>query len=404
MENPMKKLMILLATLLIAALAAPAQTPAVYAFNGASLARIKSLDPAKKKELKEAYKKLLRDAEKSLAVGPFSVMTKSQTPESGDKHDYLSLARYFWPDPKKSDGLPYIQKDGETNPEIETITDNKNFDQLTKNTETLALAYYYSGEEKYAEKAATLLRGWFLDAATKMNPNLNFGQVVKGKPGGRSSGLIEMRGLTRIIDATGLLEGSKAWTADDKKGLHDWFAKYYDWLMTSPIGMKEARATNNHGTWVTAQISEIGLYIGKKDSAVAFLEEAKQKVIAQQIDPDGTMDRELARTRSLHYTVFNLDALFTLSEIAKAAGVDLWNYESKDGRSIRKALDWMLPYVNGEKKWEHEQIDDEKMEKNYPIFRHAACQFGDEKYFKAADAIAPENPEKDRSLLLYIKP
>jgi hypothetical protein len=404
METTMKTLMILTALLLAAVIGVQAQAPSVYAFNAASLAKIKSLDPAKKKELKEAYKKLLRDAEKSLSVGPFTVMAKTQTPESGDKHDYLSLARYFWPDPKKPDGLPYIQKDGETNPEIETITDNKNFDALTKNSETLALAFYYSGEEKYAEKATTLLRGWFLDAATKMNPNLNFGQVVKGKPGGRSSGLIEMRGLTRIIDAVGLLQGSKAWTDADSKGMHEWFAKYYEWLQTSPIGLTEARATNNHGTWVTAQISGIALYIGKKDSAAALLEEAKLKVVAQQIDPDGTMDRELARTRSLHYTIFNLDALFTLADIAKSAGVDLWNFESKDGRSIRKALDWMLPYVNGEKKWEHEQIDDEKMEKNYPIFRHAACQFGDEKYFKAADAIAPENPEKDRSLLLYIKP
>jgi hypothetical protein len=149
----MKRFVIFLLLLLLGTMTGIArQNPAVYLLDPEALVKIKASNPSKDKVLKEAYKKLLRDADKSLAAGPFTVMAKSQTPESGDKHDYLSLARYFWPDPKKPDGLPYIQKDGETNPEIDSIADNKNFDALAKHSETLALAFFYSGEEKYAVK------------------------------------------------------------------------------------------------------------------------------------------------------------------------------------------------------------------------------------------------------------
>jgi hypothetical protein len=381
-----------------------AQQSKVFVLDLNALSKVKESVQANKKEYKEPYKKLLRDADKILAEGPWSVIDKSQTPPSGDKHDYMSLARYFWPDSSKPDGLPYVQKDGETNPEVESITDRKGFEKVGKNVSTFALAYFFTGEEKYAEKATELLRTWFLDPKTMMNPNFNFGQMVKGKKAeGRPSGLIESRPFNQIVDGIGFLEGSKSWTEADQKGMIDWFEKYYTWLNTSEIAIKEAATSNNHGVWFDVQKAAIALFLGKNIEATSILNEAKTKRIATQIDSEGKQSRELARTRSLHYTHFNLEAMFKLASMAEKVGIDLWNYATEDGRSIRKALDWAMPFVLGDKKWENEQIDEFKMEDFYPEFLQAAYKYKDERYLKAAESVSVENTVKDRVNLFYPK-
>src|ERR1044072_5028625 len=196
-------------------------SPQVFLLDPVQLEKSRAAINNGDKLLAPAWAKLEREAQKALSEGPFTVMNKGVVPPSGDKHDYMSQAPYFWPDPTKPDGRPYIRRDGERNPEINKITDHKTNGDLENAVEALALAYYFKRDEAYAAKAVQLLRTFFLDPATRMNPNLEYAQFIPGVNTGRGSGLIETRGLVDVVDAIGLLAGKKAWTPTEKKGLKE---------------------------------------------------------------------------------------------------------------------------------------------------------------------------------------
>lgn len=339
---------------------------------------------------KTALKNLLSKADKIIKQGTlYSVMDKKITPPSGDKHDYMSQAPYWWPDSTKANGLPYIRKDGEVNPEYDLISDTKEMDYLISDVENLGLAYYYSKEEVYAGFATTLLQTWFLNEATKQNPNLNFGQGIPGTNTGRGIGIIETRGLTKLIDAAILLQGSKSWTSTNHTALKKWFADYLSWLTNSQYGKDEAAAKNNHGTYYDVQVIDFAIFTDQIDFAKKQFEVTKQR-IESQLKPDGSQPEELARTKSWGYTNMNLLGYCTLAQLAKNANIDLWHFETNDKKSISKAIEWLLPYLKKEKPWQEKQIKKITYEESIAILKMAAAGLSNAAYNTLAKEVAEE--------------
>jgi hypothetical protein len=369
--------------------AAPPVSPRTFLLDPARLASSRDAITRKDPSVADAWAALKADADKALSVERFSVVDKGLTPPSGNKHDYMSQAPYFWPDPSKPGGVPYMRKDGERNPEINAITDHLAIDGLVANTQTLALAYYFSGDERYAAKAAALVRAYFLEPATRMNPNLEYAQFIPGVNSGRGIGLIETRGFTRVVDAIGLIEGSNAWTPADDRGVKQWFAEFLRWLQESRNGKDEAAAKNNHGTYYDLQIVSYALFLDRQPLAREVLERAKQKRVAAQIEPDGKMPLELARTNAWSYSAMNLDGMTELATLGDRAGVDLWHYDTADGRSIRKAILYLVPFAFGEKKWDAEQINGFSGPALFPVLRRAAPHYDDD-VFRRVVARLPE--------------
>jgi Alginate lyase len=361
--------------------------------------RLQSNDPA----VVPAFNKLIRDAERSLTSGTLSVVQKELTPPSGDKHDYMSIAPYWWPNPNTPNGLPYVRRDGEINPERDQTSDRKRLDNIVQAVKTLSLGYFFTGREKYAAQATKLLRVWFLDEATKMNPNLRYAQAIPGRNNGRGAGIIETHNLRELIDAVGMLNESKSWEQSNQKALQDWFNAYLVWLLESPEGRAEAKAQNNHGSWYDVQVASYALFTGKNELAKKVLNEFPTKRITKQIEPDGRQPRELERTQAWNYSLFNLEALFDAASIADKLGMDLWNYETQDKRGIRKVLDWLLPFATGAKKWSYQQISTWQPEKLAPLLRRAALQYREMAYENALSKL-PGVTADQRFNLLYPKP
>ena len=315
------------------------------------------------KNLIPAFNKLIKDADQLLDKVPSTVMEKKQTPPSGDMHDYMSLAIYFWPDPSKADGLPYIRKDGQINPEVDDYKDKSNMIRMNRNVEVLALAYYFSDDNKYAEKASQILHAWFLNPETKMNPNLNFAQAVKGKNDGRGIGIIESRILTSVVDAVGMINNSKSWSKNDQKEMEKWFNDFLQWLITSKNGIEESKAKNNHGIWYDEQKLSFALFTGNNEIALNTLNSMKSR-IELQMDTTGFFPAEMERTISLHYMAFMLEPLFYIANMASTMNENFWNYTSASGRSIKKTFDVMKPYLSKEKEWIGQQIKPFEFEDN----------------------------------------
>lgn len=384
---------------IVPAAAAAADAPRVFVLDPNVLVDTRSRVAAGDQILAPAVARLRDQADEALNQGPFSVTDAGPVPPSGDPHDYTSVGPYWWPDPQKPDGLPYIRRDGRVNPEYyehDTVPRERMCDAV----ETLALAYYLTGHTPYAERAALLLRTWFLDLKTRMNPNLQFGQAVPGHSTGRGVGLIDTASFIGLVDAVGMISGAEGWTADDQRSLETWFGEFLDWMLESRYGRDEAAASNNHGTWYDAQVASYALFARRSDLARRILSEAATKRIASQIEPDGRQPQELARTRSFSYSVMNLRGMFTLAALAERVQVDLWNLQTDDGRSIRKALDWLAPFASGEKPWSYEQIGPVTPESLYPLLRRAAIAYNEPAYEAQIAGIPRFDPAAERTQLL----
>lgn len=344
--------------------------------------------------LKNPVAGLEDDARKALSFAPVSVMDKTITPPSGDKHDYMSQAPYWWPDPSKPGGRPYIRKDGERNPEINRLPDHDNLGRLVSAVSTLGLSYYFTHRAEYAAHAARLVRVWFLDADTRMNPHLNFGQGIPGINEGRGIGIIETRGLPEMLDGVLLIADSGAWKVADRNSLHAWMTAYLRWLTQSQYGLDESKNGNNHETWYDVQVAGLALFTDQDDLARRTLEGARNR-IARQIESDGRQPRELERTRSWDYSIFNLRAFFDLATLGERIGVDLWNYQTSDGRSLRKALDYLVPFAAGERKWPEAQITPFRPGELHSLLRRAAVAWKEPKYRELAMKIGGSSPRVD---------
>jgi hypothetical protein len=325
-------------------------------WDGAHLAAIRSDKDGHDAGEKEALTRLRLNAEGALRRGPYSVMQKQEVPPSGDKHDYLSYARYWWPNPDTATGLPYVRRDGHTNEPLLAKGDRVTIGMMYDDVETLALAGYLLNEPRSSEHAARLVRAWFLDPATRMNPHMRYGQAVPGLTDGRGSGIIDTRHFIRVLDSVALLKAAGAWPERDQQALVAWMKQYLDWLRNDPQAHEEHDEPNNHGTWYDAQCASIAMFVGERELAKSIVQSAKRDRIARCIEPDGSQPKELARTKGLHYCVFNLSALSVLARIGEQLDVDLWHDATSDGRSIRRGLDFVMPYLLKKKAWPHEQI------------------------------------------------
>lgn len=335
--------------------------------------------------LKKSQEAVVRAADNIINEAPATVTNKKLAPPSGDMHDYYSMARYWWPNPKTADHLPYVRRDGQVNPET-TGLDRDALSLFGRQMQIFTLAYYYSGNERYAQKAWECLRCWYLNKKTHMNPNMNYSQVVLGRDDnkGRKEGLLDTYTMLPINDYLNILSKAKCAKPQEVEQIRTWFADFLKWMLESEQGQAEYNAKNNHGTAYHIQVAAYAAAVGDTALCRSYINEFTQRRIMTQFEPDGRQPRELVRTTAFGYSCFNLGHVMDMLDIARLQGLDLTT-DSETRQRIIAAIDFLVQFLGRPvTSWPYQQIKDwDKQQQNLCWILYRAHRYFPEKDYLA---------------------
>ena len=313
------------------------------------------------------FKNFRAKADSLLNCERLSVVDRKLRAVSGDPHDYMSMGPYWWPNPNTPNGLPYIRRDGEVNPETKEPV---NYGKMTDSVHLLALASLYFNDLKYAEKAVKMLRDWHLEPETYMNPHLEYGQSIPGICNGRGIGLIDFSCSYDIFNGVAILEYMGAIDSDTLEGIKKWYTDFVNWMLTSETGVDEDNQHNNHGAWFDVQVAAAAIFTDRPILAKKTLNAAYLRRVATHIMDDGSQPHELARTKGLSYSFYNLNALTMLGNMAVKLGVKqpYWKNDGDRGDLLRLAIDYIYPYAMDPATFPYQQLSPEGMDKGMAPF------------------------------------
>jgi hypothetical protein len=293
--------------------------------------------------------RILKAANQYLSEAPITITASTSKRSSGGVHDFFSEGDYWWPDPQSPDG-PYVQRDGMSNPD--NFNDHRRaLMRLSVQVPALAAAWVITKDKRYAKHAAGHLRAWFLDQRTRMNPNLQYAQAIHGRFTGRGTGIIDTIHLVEVARATEALENSGALSTGEVTGIKLWFTDYSKWMTTSKNGIDERDAKNNHGTCWVMQVAACA-HLTRDQKLLNYTRERfKTVLLPGQLAADGSFPQELRRTKPYGYSLFNLEAMAAVCQILSTPQDNLWTFELQDGRSMRKAMEYMAPFIRDKPSW-----------------------------------------------------
>lgn len=307
--------------------------------------------------IQQLGERLVKQAQHWIDTPPPSVIDKPYLPPSGDRQDFASLATYWWPDPSRPGGLPYIRRDGEVFPEV-ARTDRGAIDMLSQAVSELTMAWRLTGEVQYVDAAHAYLGVWFVNPQTRMNPHLRYAQQIRGACEGRCIGIVDTAALTKVtacaesLHATGVLDPSL------HASMQDWFSQFLDWLLESELGIEEAAQHNNHSVQYDHQVASYARFSERDSLAYQVLESFAERRVFAQIEADGSMPHELARTRSWDYTLFNLHHFLALLALGQDLGLSFSNHGSATHDRVLRAVEFFLDAGGVAGSWPYEQIVD----------------------------------------------
>jgi hypothetical protein len=310
---------------------------------------------------------ILTEAEWALQQPPLTVTAYASARSAGTIHDFYSEGDYWWPDSTNADG-PYIQRDGMTNPGNFTAH-RLAMIRFSSVIGALAAAYQLTRDDQYVRHSLLHLRAWFVHAETLMNPSLQFAQAIKGRATGRGIGIIDTIHLMEVAQGVLVMEKSTAFDRATATGVKKWFADYLAWLTSHPYGKDEMNASNNHGTCWVMQVASFSRLTGN-DQMLDFCRDRYRSVLLpNQMAADGSFPLELKRTKPYGYSIFNLDAMVMICHILSDNKHNLWSYQTPDGKSIRKGIEFLYPYLKDKSTWPFQK--DVMYWNNWPVAQPA---------------------------------
>jgi hypothetical protein len=333
--------------------------------------------------------RILNAAARYLGIAPRTITNYPSPKSPGGLHDYFSQADYFWPNPADPGGK-YINRDGQSNPD--NFNDHrKAMIALSIQMPALTAAWSLTRDHRYGNHAADHLRAWFIAPETRMNPNLEYSQGVHGVSTGRSYGIIDTLHLVEVARAASHVDAEML-TSAELASLHSWFGEYLHWMRTSEKGVAERDTLNNHAVCWALQAAEFARLIGDGETQDQVRALYKDRFVPDQMGPDGSFPKELARTKPYSYSIFNFDAMAMLCQSLKDDGDDLFAFALPDGRGICKAAAFLYPYLRDKGTWPYAKDVEhfESLPARSPGLLFAGLMCGHQEYLKLWARLDPD--------------
>ncbi|MGX5817838.1 alginate lyase family protein [Chitinophaga lutea] len=351
--------------------------------------------------MKEALRARAADIRKKAAWAlqqqPVTVTAARCERSAGGVHDFYSEGDYWWPNPASPDS-PYIQKDGQTNPE-NFVAHRQAMVRFSRVAGALAAAYLLENDRKYLDAALAHMKAWFVNADTRMNPNLLYAQAIKGRATGRGIGIIDTIHFLEVVQALRIMEKAGAIPPRDLAAIREWFAAYMKWMTTHKYGIDEMNAANNHGTCWVMQVAAFSTFTGDRAWQDSCVRRYKEVLLPRQMAADGSFPLELRRTKPYGYALFNLDAMATVCQILSRPGEDLWQYTETTGKNIAKGIAFMYPYVKDKNSWPYAKdvMYWDEWPVAYPFLLFGAAAFNNQSYYRLWERL-DHDPEVEEVL------
>jgi hypothetical protein len=280
---------------------------------------------------------------------PITVTDSFCKRSAGTIHDFYSEGDYWWPNPDEVEGA-YIRRDGLSNPD-NFKAHRKAVIRLNHISGKLASAYILTQDENYLKALIPHLEAWFVNADTKMNPNLLYAQAIKGIATGRGIGIIDTVHLVEVAMAIKILKDKNLLKPHQLQPILQWFKDYLNWLTTHPFGIKERDNGNNHSVCWALQVAAFAKLVEDESLLDYCRHFFKSDLLPNQMAVDGSFPKELSRTKPYGYALFNLDAMANLCQILSTEDDNLFNYKTSDQKSIKLGMEFMYPYIKDKSIW-----------------------------------------------------
>ncbi len=331
---------------------------------------------------------------------PYSITSARCERSAGGPNDFYSEGDYWWPDPQNPSG-PYVRRDGETNPD-NFVAHRLAMARFSRMVGALASAYILTSEDKYARKVSEHLAAWFVNRATRMNPHMLYAQAIQGRVTGRGIGIIDAIHLIEVARAVQMMQRAPAMPHEIVQQTKAWFKDFLHWISTHPYGVEEMNWNNNHATCWTMQAAAFADLTGDRETLAFCAKRFKEVLLPNQMAVNGAFPQELNRTKPYGYSLFNLDAMATLCHILSTREENLWEYATADGKSMKKAMTFIYPFIVDKSKWPYPKdvMYWDEWPVRHPSLLFAALAYDDKNYLKTWQTLNgyPTNEEVLRNL------
>ncbi|HEC2568567.1 alginate lyase family protein [Raoultella ornithinolytica] len=203
-----------------------------------------------------------------------------------------------------------------------------------------ALMWSKNNDDKYLFFSKSYLLAWVLKYKPSLNP-------------------IDETPFDALIDTYTIIKPKL--NEREKKLVESYFEKWASDYINYIIRKKNSVKGLTPDNWQSHRIKIITMLAGASDNKELFSKATTifQEQIFKNIKNSGEV-YDFSERDALSYAVFDLLPLAQAALVAKNNGYDWFEYVSPSGSSLKKGIDWLLPYMYGAKS--HNEFNNTKSE------------------------------------------